>query len=66
MAECTFYPSTSRKTGPVKFDADDFYQRNMEWKKKIETEDAEKQLGVTRQLTVNCILRIMTNLIGVK
>ena len=53
MAECTFYPSTSRKNAPVKVDPNDFYNRNMEWNKKIENEDIEKQNEMVRTMTVN-------------
>lgn len=52
MAECTFYPSTSRKTGPIKSDPNDFYNRNIEWKKKVETEDVEKHNEPVRTTTV--------------
>lgn len=57
MEECTFQPQgLSKKSEPTKFDANEFYQRNLEWKQRIEAEDSKKQDEQLKLVTVNSLL----------
>lgn len=53
MAECTFFPNRlSGKPIPEKFDADEFYNRNMEWKRDIENRGSKRQEEFFKLLSV--------------
>ncbi len=54
MEQCTFHPSNlTRKSEASKFDGNEFYQKNLEWKQKVEAEDNQKQDERFKLLTVN-------------
>jgi len=53
MEECTFQPQgLTKKQESTKFDPNEFYQRNLEWKQRIEAEDKNKQDEHLKLVTV--------------
>jgi len=62
MEECTFYPQgLSKKSETTKFDANEFYQRNIEWKQKVEAEDSKKQDDQLKLVTVKTLFILHKN-----